>query len=103
MAGSILEIITIFAIAIIINLVFYQFAKGGFLDLECPEPSSVYGTISENFTVGNTTYTQTIDWHDILNMVTGRCSGLPLWVVLIVETPLLLGLIYVGRMLVGLT
>jgi hypothetical protein len=58
---------------------------------------------NETFTVGNVTYTSDIGWKDILNIATGRCQGLPLIVVLLVELPLLVGLAYGIRMFAGFT
>lgn len=104
MVGSIVEIISIVSIAILINYVLFSFALNGFLNVSCPVLTAEYNeTLNESFDVGGVTYTQDISWRDILSLATGRCEGLSIWIILIVEIPILLGLIYAGRLFVGLT
>jgi len=105
MAGSVVEIISVVAIALLINVLLFMFASAGFLNLSCPDMVGVgYNqTLNESWEVGGVIYTQDIGWNDILDMALGRCEGLPFLVVLLVEIPLLIGLIYVGRMFAGLT
>jgi len=104
MAGSVLEIISIVGIALLLNVVLFMFASAGFLNLSCPDMVTDYNeTLNESFTVGGVVYTQDIGWNDIVDMAIGRCEGLPFLVVLLIEIPLLLGLLYVIRMFVGVT
>ncbi|OGY23297.1 MAG: hypothetical protein A2172_03775 [Candidatus Woykebacteria bacterium RBG_13_40_15] len=102
MTGTISEIVILLAVAFGLNYMLLSFAQLG-IGIQCPNLQSTYGTINETYEVGNTTYTQRFGYRDIVNLAIGRCAGLPISLVILLELPLLVGLFYILRMFIGAT
>lgn len=88
----------ILIVAFLINFLLVSFASLG-VGITCPDLSTDYGTA--DYTYANQTVTLGAD--DIIDLALGRCDGLPFWLVLIIELPLIVGLFFYLRKFVGFT
>lgn len=102
MGVDINQIVILLAVAIGSNLLLWAWAtESG--TIVCPDMNTEYTTENLNYDVGNQSHSIDIGIDDIGSLATGRCDGLPFWVVLIFELPLLAGLFYIARAFVGAT
>jgi hypothetical protein len=79
----------LFIILIFLNICIFNLAKYG-SGIRCPNME--YFDYSNQTTEGN--HTTSFGFRDTVNLVRGRCEGLPFWFILILEIPLLATLGY---------
>lgn len=75
----------------LINVMIYEFTKLG-IGINCPDIDISYNKTN-----------QSIGFNDILDLASGRCDGLPLIIVLLIELPLLAALFFFVRKFIGFT
>lgn len=75
-----------------INFLIIDFAKYGVGGIRCPNMIYDEDVVDGNYSlVANSS----VEWEDVSDIVRGRCQGLPIWFVLLIELPLLGSLLYV--------
>lgn len=85
------EIIILLILAFGINIMLIEFAKLG-IGVTCPNVVTTYSLQNETIPSGGYNYSYNFGFKDIISMATGRCEGLPVYIVLIFELPLLVAL-----------
>lgn len=96
------QIIMWVVIAIGSNLLLWAWAiESG--TLTCPNMDTTYETEELAYDVGNQTHSDELGYKDIFDIALGRCDGMPFWVVLLFEIPLIVGGFYILRAFIGAT
>ena len=86
--------------SISINLILLQFANMG-IGISCENLQQSYNTSYNETDFDSSELKQSSA--SIVDLALGRCQGLPYWLVLVFELPIIVGLLYIIRGFFGVT
>lgn len=103
MSMRIKEIIIVLVYALGMNMLLLSFANMG-IGIDC-------SNLQEEYTHYNQTYNLTDSENQelktssasIIDLALGRCEGMPYWLFIILELPIIVGLLYIIRGFIGAT
>jgi len=101
MSLNINQIIILLVYSIGINLVLVSFANMG-IGIECNSLDNYQFNQTYNLTEENNSEIKQSS-ASIIDLALGRCNGIPYWLFLIFELPIIVGLLYIIRGFVGAT
>ena len=91
MGISVQAIVILIVYAFGINIMLLELSRIG-VGIQCPTLSAAYNTTNSS-----------LSFSSITDLALGRCEGLPLYLVLLFELPVIAGLLYIARAFVGAT
>ena len=89
MGISVQAIVILIMYAVAINIILLELARIG-IGINCPSMSSAYNTTNRS-----------LGFSEITDLALGRCDGLPFILIVILELPVIAGLIYIVRAYIG--
>ena len=101
MSLNINQIIVLLVYSFGINLVLVSFANMG-IGIECNSLDNYQFNQTYNLTEENNSEIKQSS-ASIIDLALGRCNGIPYWLFLIFELPIIVGLLYIIRGFVGAT
>jgi hypothetical protein len=69
----------------------------------CPPLDFSYEEENLTYDIGSQSHSAEVGYKDIISLAIGRCDGLPFWLIIIFEIPLIIGGFYIARAFIGAT